>query len=53
MGKIVRVAKVTSNDTTPLIYLPKAIREALSLRKGDYVKLTVENGRLIVEPLKL
>jgi len=47
------VVKVTSNDGTPLIYIPKAVREALKLYKGTYVKLKIENGKLILEPLKL
>jgi AbrB family looped-hinge helix DNA binding protein len=44
---------VTSNDTTELIYIPKAIREKLNLKKGTYVKLYVEGQRLIIEPLEL
>jgi len=49
----VKIAKVTSNDSTELIYIPKAIREKLGLRKGRYVKLIVEGKRLIAEPLEL
>jgi AbrB family looped-hinge helix DNA binding protein len=52
MGEI-RVVKVTSNDSTELIYLPKTIREKLNLRKGTYVKLMVDGKRLIIEPLQL
>jgi AbrB family looped-hinge helix DNA binding protein len=48
-----RIVKVTSNDSTELIYIPKAIREALNLRKGTYVKLIVDGKRLIVEPIQL
>jgi AbrB family looped-hinge helix DNA binding protein len=51
--RIVKIAKVTSNDSTELIYIPKEIRQALKLNKGVYVKLTVEGQRLIVEPLEL
>jgi AbrB family looped-hinge helix DNA binding protein len=49
----VKIVKVTSNDATELIYLPKSIREKLNLRRGTYVKMTVEGKRLIVEPLQL
>jgi len=48
-----KVVKVTSNDSTELIYIPKSIREKLGLYKGVYVKLTVDGERLILEPLKL
>ena len=48
-----KIAKITSNDGVELIYLPKAIREALNLRKGRYVKLVVEDGRLVVTLLDL
>jgi AbrB family looped-hinge helix DNA binding protein len=49
----VKIVKITSNDSTELIYLPKSIREALNLRKGTYVVLKVKGRRLIVEPLSL
>jgi len=49
----IKVVKVSSNDTSEMIYLPKAIREALKLYKGTYVKLSIEGKRLIVESLEL
>jgi AbrB family looped-hinge helix DNA binding protein len=49
----VRIAKITSNDHTEMIYIPKEFREALNLRKGMYVKLFIEGKRLIIEPLEL
>jgi bifunctional DNA-binding transcriptional regulator/antitoxin component of YhaV-PrlF toxin-antitoxin module len=48
-----KVVRVTSNDSTRLIYLPKEVCEVLGLRKGVYVKLRVEEGKLVVEPLRL
>jgi len=51
--RLVRIAKVTSNDGTPLVYLPKPIREVLGLEKGVYVKMEVKDGKLIIEPLKI
>jgi len=48
-----KIVKVTSNDSTELIYIPKSIKEALNLRKGTYVILKVEGGKLVVEPLTL
>jgi AbrB family looped-hinge helix DNA binding protein len=49
----IKIAKITSNDSTELIYIPKSIREALNLRKGTYVVLKVKGRKLIVEPLSL
>jgi AbrB family looped-hinge helix DNA binding protein len=48
-----KIVKVTSNDSTELIYIPKSIKEALNLRKGTYVVLKVKGRKLIVEPLSL
>lgn len=33
------------------LYLPRSITRALDLREGDYVKLRVEGGRVILEPV--
>ena len=56
MGELVlvKVAKITSNDSWPLLYLPKKVIKALGLRRGVEVKLfmDIENGRLIVERLE-
>jgi AbrB family looped-hinge helix DNA binding protein len=49
----VRIARITSNDHTELLYIPKAIKERLNLRKGTYVKLYIEGKRLVIEPLEL
>lgn len=52
--KVVRIGRVGSGDHhTLIIYIPKAIREVLGLRKGMYVKLTAESKRLLIEPLEL
>jgi bifunctional DNA-binding transcriptional regulator/antitoxin component of YhaV-PrlF toxin-antitoxin module len=52
--KIVRIGRVGSaNHQTLMIYIPKAIKEVLGLRKGMYVKLTAEGKRLLIEPLEL
>lgn len=37
----IKIVKVSSNDTVPLIYLPKEVRERLNLRKGDKVILYI------------
>ncbi len=34
------------------IYLKKSLREELGIEPGEYVKAYVENGRLIIVPLK-
>jgi AbrB family looped-hinge helix DNA binding protein len=47
------IVKVSSNDSVPLIYIPKEVREALGLIKGVYAKLTVKDNKLIVEKLDL
>ncbi|MEM3884381.1 MAG: hypothetical protein QXF74_04625 [Nitrososphaerota archaeon] len=51
---LVKVSKITSNDSTPLLYIPKKVVRALGLRKGIEVKLLIdpEAGRLIVEKLE-
>lgn len=53
MNERIKIAKITSNDSTELIYIPKLIREALNLRKGTYVILKVKGRKLIVEPLSV
>jgi bifunctional DNA-binding transcriptional regulator/antitoxin component of YhaV-PrlF toxin-antitoxin module len=49
----VSIVRVSSDGDTLLIYLPKRVREELRLYKGKWVKLFVENNRLVVEPLDL
>lgn len=49
----VKVVRITSNDGTPLIYIPKDVRRALKLEKGTYVKMIIQDNKLIIEPLKL
>ena len=50
---LIKVAKITFNDSVELIYILKAIKEALNLRKGTYVKLKVEGNKLVIELLKI
>jgi AbrB family looped-hinge helix DNA binding protein len=33
------------------ITLPKAVRERLNLREGDLLRVSVEDGRMILEPV--
>jgi len=51
----VRISKITSNNSSSpsLIYIPKIFQQALKLRKGSYVKVFMEEGKLIIEPLNL
>ena len=51
----VKTCKVSSNDSVPLIYLPKDVREILGLEKGVKVLLSVDEDRkkLIIEKLPL
>jgi len=39
-------------DDRGRILIPKSIREKINLRRGCYVRIMVENGKLILEPLK-
>ncbi len=39
-------------DDKGRILIPKSIRERVNLRKGYYVRIRVEDGRLVLEPLK-
>jgi len=49
----VKTCKVSSNDTVPLIYLPKDIRRILDLEKGTKILLYVDEDqkKLIIEKL--
>lgn len=51
---LVRISKISSNNSTPLIYLPKKVVKLLGLRKGVEVKLMidVESKKLIIEKLE-
>jgi len=51
----VRISKITSNNSSSpsLIYIPKIFQQALKLRKGSYVKVFIEDNKLIIEPLDL
>ncbi|RLE65154.1 MAG: AbrB/MazE/SpoVT family DNA-binding domain-containing protein [Thermoprotei archaeon] len=33
------------------LYLPKAIVEAAGIKEGDFVKIRVENSKIILEPV--
>ena len=35
------------------VVIPKAVFEALRLREGDFVEMTVERGRLAMQPKRL
>jgi len=47
----VKIAKISSNGLVLMLYIPKTISKALGLSKGKYVKLYIQDGKLIVEPL--
>ena len=34
------------------LYIPKAIAEAVGIKEGDFVKIKVENSRIILEPVR-
>jgi AbrB family looped-hinge helix DNA binding protein len=53
MGKATeQIVKVCGNQTSFFIFIPKPFREALKLRKGDYMRIRLDGGRLIIEPLE-
>jgi AbrB family looped-hinge helix DNA binding protein len=52
-GEVLKVAKVSSNDSTLLVYLPKAVCDALRLKKGSYVVLRIKDKKLVIEPLNI
>jgi len=33
------------------LYIPKAIAEAAGIKEGDYVKIKVEDSKIILEPI--
>jgi len=47
----IKIVKVSSNDTVPLVYLPKEVRERLDLEKGDKVIMyvDVDGSRLLIK----
>ena len=49
----VKVAKITSNDQWPLLYLPKIAIEKLGLKKGRRVLIFLDgrSGTLIIKPV--
>jgi len=46
-----KVAKITSNDEWPLLYLPKAAIEKLGLRKGRRVLILLDHDALVLKPI--
>ena len=49
----IKVTRVCSNDSWPLIYLPKEAVEKLGLTVGKRVLLEItEDGKLIVKPVE-
>jgi len=47
------IVRITGNTVSTAIYLPAPIIEMLSVEKGDYVRLRVEKGKLLVIPVRL
>jgi len=49
------IVKVSSNDSIPLIYFPKKIRESFGLKKGDYFAIFMDSTekRLILQKVEL
>jgi len=51
-GIPIKVARICSNDTWPLLYLPKAAIEELGLRKGVKVLLSINDDKcLVIRPI--
>jgi bifunctional DNA-binding transcriptional regulator/antitoxin component of YhaV-PrlF toxin-antitoxin module len=50
----VKIAKITSNDQWPLLYLPKIVIEKLGLKKGRRVLIFLDSrsGTLIIKPVR-
>ena len=51
---VLKVARVTSNDKWPMVYLPKEAIQRLGLRKGRRILLLLDhhNGALIIKPIQ-
>jgi len=54
-AKSVWVVKVSANDSVPLIYFPKEVREIFGIRKGDYLAISIDlaENQLLLKKLKL
>jgi len=46
-----QVVKLSGNQTSVFVFIPKPMREMLGLKKGDYVRLRIVEGTIIIEPL--
>jgi len=44
------LVKITSGGT---VSIPKRFRKYLEMQKGDYVKVLLENGRLIIKKVNI
>ncbi len=49
----VKVVKVSSNGTTSLVYIPKKFAKELEIKKGNYIKMILAGGQIIIQPLDL
>ena len=49
----VKIVKISSNDTVPIIYVPKEIRQILGLKKGVKILLYVDHDlkHLVIEKI--
>jgi AbrB family looped-hinge helix DNA binding protein len=45
----VEIVKVTRNAQ---VTIPKSVREALGIKEGDTVKISIVNGKIVVEKVK-
>ncbi|RLE53102.1 MAG: hypothetical protein DRJ30_07170 [Candidatus Methanomethylicota archaeon] len=50
----IRVGKISSNDSWPLLYIPKLAIEVLGLRKGRKVLILIDraNASLVIKPIE-
>lgn len=48
-----KIAKITSNDSVEMLYIPKSIRETLGFKKGTYVKMEIDGDKLVIQKVVL
>jgi len=47
-----QLVKVTQRGNSQGVYIPYKVRQKLGIRAGDYLKLTVQDNKIILEKVK-
>lgn len=54
MEELIRISRVTSNDQTLLVYLPKKLTEKIGIKKGTWIEVySTSDGCVRLKPVKI